>query len=416
MEFILAAFGTTGDINPYVALGLALKKRGYKVKFLANGFFKDLVEKQGLHFVEVGTASDFLKIVGHRSFFHPRKAFNFVSRHMIIGNMRKYYNAVLQEVNSRSIIISQSFGPALRIIHEKYSIPYISVNLQPFSFWSFKHPPVYPGFKFPENIPLTLKRRVLQIVNKFYIDPKFASGINPFLKELGLPVYKNYFSEWLYSPQMVIGAFPAWFAQPSEDWPAHTHLTGFIAMNEQNELNSEIQGFLSMGKPPLIFTFGSSMKGTGSLFKAAIKVTKYLKMRAIFITSNPAAINPDPGSDFLITGYVPFRSLFPYAEAIIHHGGIGTIAHALAAGKPQLMVPFAHDQPDNAYRAAKLGVGLTLSPKEFMKDVMKLKLKYLLESESIRLRCSKYSAMINFEESIENMVNSIENFVSANKS
>jgi rhamnosyltransferase subunit B len=380
------------------------------VKFLANEIFRNLIEKQGLLFIQVGTASEYREILGNKFFFHPRKAFGFVTRHIILRYMPGFYYAILKEIGSESIIISQSFAPAPRIIHQQYSVPYISINLQPFSFWSYVHPPVYKGFKLSDKTPPLLKRHILEMVNKFYIDPKFASGIDPFLRELGLPVQKKYFSEWLYSPQLVMGVFPEWFARPAEDWPSGTKLTGFIALEEQNDLPSEIQGFLNNGEAPLVFTFGSTIQNAGPLFRSAIKAANELKKRAVLITNTPEDIGPDPGHKYLITRYVPFQKLFSHTVAIIHHGGIGTIAHAIAAGKPQLMVPFAHDQPDNAARATKLGVGITLNFKEFTSNVLAERIEQLLQSNDIKTQCSRYSAMVNFGESVERLVDTIEEF------
>nr|MBA3625578.1 glycosyltransferase [Methylibium sp.] len=58
--------------------------------------------------------------------------------------------------------------------------------------------------------------------------------------------------------------------------------------------------------------------------------------------------------------YAPFDALLPRLATLVHHGGIGTCAEALAAGVPQIVVPFAHDQFDNAARLERLGLGVTL--------------------------------------------------------
>lgn len=416
MDFILVSFGTNGDINPYVALGEALKNRGYGVKIMTNELFRNLVESRGLQFVQVGTAREFREIVGHKSFFHPVKSFNFVVRHLIIRYMRGFYEAILREATSGTVIISQSFAPATRIVHEKYQIPYITVNLQPFSFWSYAHPPVYPGLNFLERLSPSLKRSMLQFVNKRYIDKKFASGLNPFLKELGLKSQDNFFFNWLYSPQLVIGAFPEWYARPATDWPVNTRLTGFIALEEAGELPVKVAEFLRNGKPPLVFTFGSSMQNASRFFKEAIVAVNRLKRRAIFITANPAEISDSISGDILVSGYIPFRMVFPHIEAIIHHAGIGTISHAMAAGKPQLMVPFAHDQPDNASRAEKLGSGLVLFPEKYSVGALVEKLEQLSSSQVIKDNCLQYAGMVDFKKSMDKMINLVEDFAFATSS
>ena len=61
----------------------------------------------------------------------------------------------------------------------------------------------------------------------------------------------------------------------------------------------------------------------------------------------------------------PIQRFFPRAAVIVHSGGIGTSAQALAAGRPMLVVPFAFDQPDNAARLQRLGVARAIPRKHY---------------------------------------------------
>jgi UDP:flavonoid glycosyltransferase YjiC (YdhE family) len=63
--------------------------------------------------------------------------------------------------------------------------------------------------------------------------------------------------------------------------------------------------------------------------------------------------------------HAPFSKLFPRAAAVVHQGGIGSIGQLLRAGRPQLVVPFAVDQPDNALRVQRLGVAEALYPRRY---------------------------------------------------
>ncbi len=87
--------------------------------------------------------------------------------------------------------------------------------------------------------------------------------------------------------------------------------------------------------------------------------------------------------------YVPFSKVLPRAAALVHHGGIGTTAQALAAGVPQLVVPFAHDQPDNAARVRRLGVGDFLLPRRYRVGVVLQSLRRLLASSTVRENCRR---------------------------
>jgi UDP:flavonoid glycosyltransferase YjiC (YdhE family) len=85
--------------------------------------------------------------------------------------------------------------------------------------------------------------------------------------------------------------------------------------------------------------------------------------------------------------YLPLGQLLPRAAALVHHGGVGTVSQALAAGVPQLIRPVAYDQPDNALRVQQLGVGDWLSPRAFRAPAVARKLHRLLNSPDVAQRC-----------------------------
>ncbi|MGH9462710.1 MAG: RNA-binding domain-containing protein [Vicinamibacteria bacterium] len=128
------------------------------------------------------------------------------------------------------------------------------------------------------------------------------------------------------------------------------------------------------------------MKRAGDFFRTSIEAATRLGRRAILLTQYrehlPAHLPPGVVS----FPYVPFAAVLPRSAAIVHHGGIGTIAQALAAGTPQLIRPMAHDQPDNAARAKRLGVALTVSPDRYSPDQAAHSLRRLLTSQQEVLR------------------------------
>jgi UDP:flavonoid glycosyltransferase YjiC (YdhE family) len=410
MNVILTSFGSSGDINPFLAVGSALKSRGHQVSFISNEFYKAVIEEHGLKFYQVGTKEEYIRTAQSEHMFHPDKAFRFIVRELIIKYQRDYYYAIENIRTDKSIVISQSISPGPRIAHEKLSIPLISLNLQPFTFWSVFNPPVFSGFFLPSYLPYKVKKYILEMVDKHYIDKQYAPEINRFLSDLGLPSQQNFFSRWMYSPQLIIGAFPGWFGQPSPDWPRNTRLSGFIMLNNDDELPPPLEQFLEAGEPPLVFTAGSAMQHVESFFETAIAVTKALNRRAIFITSYSGQIPHYKEDCCFVCNSVPYQKLFPRVEAVIHHGGIGTIAHVIAAGKPQLVVPFAHDQPDNASRVERLGLGITVPSGKFHPGLVIYKLNDLLLSSEIRNNCIRHAKFINFNESMNKLTRYIEEF------
>src|SRR5262249_34229253 len=158
--------------------------------------------------------------------------------------------------------------------------------------------------------------------------------------------------DWWHSPQLVIGMFPQWFAQPQPDWPKQTVLSGFPLYDEPEitPIDAELESFLRAGEPPIAFTPGSAMWAAEEYFEQGVQTCIRWNRGGLLLTRHrdhfPARLPPG----VIHVHYAPFSDLLPRCAGFVHHGGIGSSAQALAAGVPQLVTPFAHDQPDNAFR------------------------------------------------------------------
>jgi rhamnosyltransferase subunit B len=97
---------------------------------------------------------------------------------------------------------------------------------------------------------------------------------------------------------------------------------------------------------------------------------------------------------------VPFNALLPHAAVLVHHGGIGTTAQAIAAGIPQLIVPAAHDQPDNGVFIRRLGIGDFLLPKAYTSANIEQKLSHLM-SPDVKRKCQQRAKELAGRESLE---------------
>jgi len=178
----------------------------------------------------------------------------------------------------------------------------------------------------------------------------------------------------------VIGLFPDWYAQPQPDWPPNISLTGFPLWDE-SEVRSpseELEKFLADGEPPLVFTAGSAMLQATRFFEVSVEVCKAAGCRGLLLTQFPEQLPAQLPPGVRHFDYIPFSAVLPRSAALIHHGGIGTTAQAIAAGIPQLIVPNAHDQPDNAVRVKRLCIGDYLLPKAYTAGLLMGKLRVLL--------------------------------------
>jgi rhamnosyltransferase subunit B len=138
-----------------------------------------------------------------------------------------------------------------------------------------------------------------------------------------------------------------------------------------------------------VFTPGSGNLHARDYFVQAQKAVTRLNGRAIFLTPYREQVPQQLPDSIFWQDYVPLSSLLPQVAMLVHHGGIGTTAEALRAGVPQLVVPLAYDQFDNAARVENLGVGKRLSQRALAHGALAGNLQKLLESGEVMRCCAE---------------------------
>lgn len=359
MKMIITALGSGGDVFPFVALGQALQQRGHTVALLANPHFANVVAQAGLSLVPLGTEEEYLAALRQPEIWHPRRGFAVIWRQLMELTPRILATLEDQIVFGQTLLIGSTLSLATRLAQERHGIPAVTVHLSPNCFLSADAFPITSARPLPRWIPLWIRRMLLVAIDRGMLDATCARPLNTLRAALGLPPVHSVMRRWLHSPDLTIGAFPEWFAAPQPDWPASAVVTGFLRLRDHAEspLPDAVQAFLHQGSPPLVFTAGTGMTQAQAFFACAAQTVATLQRRALFVTRFPETVPLSLPREILVADHLPFDRLLPQAAALIHHGGIGTTAAALAAGIPQLIAPFAFDQFDNAARTVRLGVG-----------------------------------------------------------
>jgi UDP:flavonoid glycosyltransferase YjiC (YdhE family) len=206
---------------------------------------------------------------------------------------------------------------------------------------------------------------------------------------------------WWLSPELIIGLFPIWYATPQPDWPRQLQLAGFGRFDgAKEEMPEEVRRFCEGGSPPIAITLGTGMMHSAEFFRTAVAACAKAGARGLLLSKFAETIPSALPSTVRHFPFAPFRPLLPLCGAIVHHGGVGTTAAALQAGCPQLVLPLAWDQPDNAARVKELGAGLSLGPRERSAGDLSMALAQLL-SAGFRDRCRQIANETRTEDGLE---------------
>jgi UDP:flavonoid glycosyltransferase YjiC (YdhE family) len=388
-NLLLIPIGSAGDVHPFLGLGLALRDRGHRVTVITGAYFERLVNRTGLDFVGLGTVEQFESVLLHPDSWHPRRGWEVVFRWGVLPWIRHIYDLVAQRyVPGETVVVTSLLAFGARVAQEKLGIPTVTVELQPAMLRSVHQAPVLPSMYLPDWLPAAVKRVAYWLGDVLVIDPVVAPGTNAVRAELGLPPVRRLLDQWWHSPQRIIGLYPPWFAPPQPDWPPQLALTGFPLFDERGLTPAppDVLEFLD-GGPPVVFTAGSAMRQGQAFFAAAAEACRLSGRRGLLLTRYPEQLPAALPQGVRHCSYMPFSELLPRSAALVHHGGIGTTAQALAAGVPQLVMPMSHDQPDNAARVERLGVARSLPPARFKPPAVARLLAELIDSPDVAQRC-----------------------------
>ncbi len=169
----------------------------------------------------------------------------------------------------------------------------------------------------------------------------------------------------------------------------------------------DVDTFIDHGPPPLLFTQGTSAVLDSAHFtQVAIEAARMLGERALFVLDDAqrTALAHLCSPNLLITGYVPYSTVFSRCKVIVHHAGIGTTAQALRSGQPQLICPYFADQPDNAARVARLGVARVIPPSQWSAPRVADELRRLSADPDLSARCVSVSQALHHEQAIDTVL------------
>ncbi len=416
MKITVATGGTKGDFFPYLAIALELDRRGHSITFASSPQYRSIVEKHELVFKDIRPDVNYEDKQLASAIMSSSSGAEYAMKELIDKNIRDTYSDLLSACDGSDLLFSHMVCFAGPIVAQKTGIPWVSGVLAPSVLWS-KYDPI-----IPHNLPFLKHVSAMGPgANGFLI--KLIKGVTKswfkstanLRKELGLPRGQHPLFEGAHSPELTLGLYSKYFAERKPDYPSSVKLSGFAFLNDDRPPENQhlVQEFLSKGKKPIVFTLGSSAVHSGDDFYAyAQQAAQDLGERAIFLTaSEDHAGNTSNSDQFLYLGHYPHNRLFSEARLVVHHGGMGTMSRALEAGCPGLVVPFSHDQPDNAHRLRKLGVAEVLKKRSLSTGLLKNKLRTLLVNKVYHQNAITLMKNIERENGTNNASDLIESFM-----
>src|SRR6201994_3662216 len=410
MRIVLSSFGTLGDIHPLIAVALELQRRGHVPVLAVPELFRPKINAIGLEFAPVGPILDPQNNQLVAMLMDIRKGTERTLREILFPAIRQSYQELLAAVQAKGgadLMVAGELVYQAPIVAEVTGIPWASHVLAPLSFFSRYDAPVLPPYPMLARLQPALPG-MGRVIARFarWVTRSWPEPIYRLRAELGLGRGPDPIFEAKHSPYLVLAMFSPLLGEPQPDWPAATQTTGFVFYDgdaASRTLPADLERFLDAGPPPIVFTLGSAaVLDAGDFYQQSALAAGLTGQRAVLLVgSDPRNVPQQVPQNVCVAQYAPYSRLFPRASVIIHQGGVGTTAQALSSGKPMLVMPYSHDQPDNARRVRRLGVARVIRRKRYNAENAARKIMLLLEKKRPARRAAKIGALLRNEDGLK---------------
>ena len=410
-RIVITSWGSFGDVYSYVGLARALAQRGHRPVLAVPAFYRSLVESEGLECRPVGPDVDPNDRETLARAMHPVTGARVIMCDLLMPVLRRTYDDLEAAARGADLLVSHPITFAAPVLAQKKQLPWASTVLAPLSFFSPTDLPALPAaprLVHMRRLGSWFGRLIVRLARRAtrpWMEPVYSLRAS-----LGLPRGGDPLFEGQFSPALTLALFSAILGVPQPDWPPNVRTTGFVFYNGPESLPEELEAFLAAGPPPIVFTLGTSAVGAaGRFYEESTAAAIRLGLRAVLLTGGFPQNRPRRlASHVLLVDRAPHQLLFPRALAIVHQGGMGTTGQALRAGRPTLVVPHAHDQPDNAFRVTTLGVARTLFPGSYRAGRVARELGRLLSDSRYERRASEVASIVKAETGAEAAADALE--------
>jgi sterol 3beta-glucosyltransferase len=414
MRVLIFSFGTRGDIEPYAAFAARLVAEGHHAVLAVPAAYQSLVHGTGVEFVSVGQQMDEVMREGMSRLPGPAEALRMIPR--MIEAMRVALKEQWETAERVMPTVLVSHPKALGGFHvaERLGIPFVASLPLPF---------LTPTAEFPVPfitgaLPAPVNRLTYQF-NRFTA-VAYGGMINTFrTRQLGLGRASRV-CDYLHTaggqPVPVLYPFSRHVVPVPSDYPASAHVTGYWFREAwQNPWTppEQLVSFLKQDGHVVYFGFGSMgfARQAAARGKSILEALRISGVRAV-VATGWGGIRIESSEHVLALSEVPHCWLFPRVTAVVHHGGSGTTAAGLRAGRPTLICPVLGDQPFWGSRVQALGVGpAPLALRHLTPDQLAHRIMELVGTETFAHNAATVQERIRAEDGTGTAVHTLQKIV-----
>ncbi len=418
LRIVLSNIGTYGDTNPLIAIALELKRRGHVPVMALPAVYESKIRPLGLEFHAVRPDIDPTNSILVEMVYDVKKGTEHGLRDFLFPSLRPTYDDLLHAATQperADLLLLGELNYAGPLVAETTGIPWASYVLAPISFFSAFDPPVLPMYPRLARADKTVPgfgrviRRLVRFVSRKWPEPIYALR-----RQLGLSRGPNPLFDAKHSPYLVLALFSRLLGVEQKDWPPNALITGFCYYDADAgnaALPPNLEEFLSAGEPPVVFTLGSAaVLAAGNFYEFSARAAIRLGIRAVLLIGSDERNRPRQPlpPHICVAEYAPYSALFSRAAMVVHQGGVGTTAQCLRAGKPMLIMPYSHDQPDNARRMRRLKVARMITRANYTPQRVARRLKAMLADPLLARRAQLVANRLQHEDGVRSACDALE--------
>jgi sterol 3beta-glucosyltransferase len=384
---MLLCAGSTGDVEPFVALSGRLAERGHEVTLAADAGFQGLAPDKGVEFAPI--RADFQSLVPRPGRRRP--------------SVRTDVFPVIQGMLEDSWAVAKASRPEIIVAHEKsQAAPHIAEKLGIPYVQALTVPMLTPTREFP--LPAMIRRNLGGMLNRAsyrlvgLLSRPYSGLIRTWraddlgIRPRGKPP-KAARTLYCYSPSLV---------PTPGDWPPEAVATGYWLREGRagEPVDPNLETFLA-GDPPAIYVgFGSSWGPDPARLGAEITDgIRAAGVRAVIATGWGGVSDIAGSEEILVVERAPHRWLFPRVAAVVHHGGAGTTAAGLVAGRATVVCPFQGDQYFWGAAVHRVGAGPEpVAAKKLTRERLAAVIRAAIQDSEIQRRATELSEQIRRED------------------